>query len=132
MRQSKKEQQGFAALFTTIIISAVLFGVVVALHEKSFLLRMRVLGAEYKAQSYALAEGCVQVARLRLAANAFYAGGETMFIDTGTCRVLPVIVHETYAEIRAQATTSDAVTNLVAHIDPHTFAVIFRHEIASF
>lgn len=82
MRRSK--EQGFVALLSVIIISAVILMYLFTIGLASFLNRIDTLGAENKRVSLGLAEACVNASMLRVAQSA---PANNVCINTmgGTC-----------------------------------------------
>ena len=71
-----KKESGFVALITAIILSFILIIVTTTLNQTSFFTRSILLDSEYKERGAALAEACVDVARLKLANDPLYSGNE--------------------------------------------------------
>lgn len=113
LKQNKKNEQGFIALISAVIISALLITITVALGTSSFLSRFNILDAEYKEKSSALAEACADAAILKLAASASYPGGETIAVGSDTCKVISVVPVAGWPKtIKTQATVSNSYTDL--------------------
>lgn len=64
-----KKRNGFIALISTVIISAILLAAAVSASRASFWARFDLLARENKKISAAMAEGCVQAALLKIAKN---------------------------------------------------------------
>ncbi len=127
---------GFIALTSVIIISAIVMGLVFALSESGFFIRGEVLSAELKAESMALAESCADIARLKLTAegdNPGYLGGETVAIGAGSCEIFPIAIDGSGNKIiKTQAKPHNIYTNLKVIIDPATFALFDWEEVPHF
>lgn len=136
MRLEKKyKNRGFIALVSAIIISVVLLVFTATLSYSLFFARYVILESEYKERSLALAEGCVDVALLKLANDPNYTGNELVTIGSDICTIRAIggssnKVIETQA-IFPQSNTG-AYTDLRVTVDPNTLAVISWNEIASF
>ncbi len=110
-------QQGYIAIISAIVISIVLIGITFTLSFSGFFLRFNVLGTEYKKVSYALAEGCMNVAFVKLANNNSYTGNEEIVLDTANnrkCRIISVIGSGGTRTVRTQAVYQNAYTDLEA------------------
>ena len=82
------KKNGFVALITSIVLSAILLTVAIALNQIGFLTRGEILDSEYKTRSSALAEACADIALLKLAANPAYSGGEpSIAVGSDTCAI---------------------------------------------
>lgn len=80
-------QRGFIALTSAIIISAVLLLLVISGSLTGMYARYDMLDSELKQASAALADSCVEIVRLRIAADARYGGEETVPVGTESCRI---------------------------------------------
>ena len=67
----KTYQKGFIALFSVIIISFILLFIAVTLNFSGFFGRFNVFDSELKSESDALAEACLESARLALATENY-------------------------------------------------------------
>lgn len=85
MTKAKNNNQGFIALLSVIIISFVLLLIAVTMNFSSFTSRFNILESEYKEKSSALAEGCTQIAHLKIVENTTFTGTSTEIIGTDTC-----------------------------------------------
>lgn len=84
IKHKLKNNNGFMALMSAIIISAVLLLIVTSLSFTGFYTRSNILDSELKEKSSALAEACVDTALLKLANDPLYAppsGGEYIKVD---------------------------------------------------
>src|SRR3989338_1096164 len=87
--QSIKNNTGFVALMSAIIISVILLLIVTNLSLTGFYSRSDILDSELKERSSALAEACADTALLKLANDTSYIGGGTPVIVNGseTCTI---------------------------------------------
>ena len=123
---------GFVALITAIIISAVLLIVSISLNRAGYLTRGEALDAEYKDRSSALAEGCVDIAMLKLAEDPSYFGNEANIpISSDNCAIGAVIQSGSTYTINTSAvfpssgvTPQGAVTNLHVVINSTDFSAV--------
>ena len=111
---------GFIALMSSIIIAVVLMGLVTTLSFSGFLGRFNVLNSEYKERSYAVAEGCANMAIINLGADPGYAGDATTTIGNGTCHIFPVTLTGSQATVAVQGVSKTSYTNLVLNVDTDT------------
>jgi hypothetical protein len=93
IKLKNKKNGGYIALMSAIIISILLMTLSVTLSMTGFFARFDVLNSEYKERSIALAEGCVDMAMIKIAGDSNYSpivGGEVVSIGTDTCRIVSV------------------------------------------
>ncbi|MEK7569738.1 MAG: hypothetical protein AAB500_02525 [Patescibacteria group bacterium] len=105
--------KGFIALFSVIIITLVLLVVAVSLNFTGFFSRFNIFDTEKKEQSSALAEACLEDARLELALNSTFTGGGGVTLGTDTCSYEV----ESGGEITISAQAGDAYTYYWAEVD---------------
>ena len=129
MRKRGKNQRGFVALLSTILISSLLLIVIYTLETSSFFARFDQLDAEYKTQSWEWARGCADVAMVKIARDSGYApgaGGECVSLGgtcgygatDGTCKICEVTTSGNTKTIVTRAVSHDAFTNLKTSFDP--------------
>jgi len=82
-----KNQQGYIALVTAIILAAIVATVTFLLAGTSLLGRYNTLIFNDKKASRFLAESCLEVARLKLVQNSSYIGNETVAIGSSSCAI---------------------------------------------
>lgn len=130
-----KNENGFIALTSAVVVAALLLVISFSLGMTGFFARFNTLETEYKEASLALAEGCVESARLKLVVNPNYAGNnESIAIGTLTCNVVSVgwnadpILIKTKA-VFPQNTSEKAVTNLEVTIDKNDLSVVSWEEV---
>lgn len=85
LNYNQKNNKGFIALFSVILISFVLLLVTTTLSFAGFSGRFNILESEYKKRSRELAEACLATARLKLAENNFYSGNGIVSVGSDTC-----------------------------------------------
>jgi hypothetical protein len=88
MRQN--EPQGFIALITAILLGIIIMVIAITLSTTSYFTRGQVLDAEYKERSRALAESCINVALLRIAANPTSPATGTVTIGSDSCAIASI------------------------------------------
>ena len=128
-----KKDSGFVALITAIILSFILILVTTTLSQSSFLTRSILLDSEYKERSAALAEACVDVAKLKLANNSGYSViNYDVAVGSGSCRI-DAVVNQTppnYHTIRTSASsTMEAVTKLEIILEASDLSIYSWEEI---
>ena len=130
-----KHEQGFIALITAIVLSAILMVVTVVLNQSGFFARSALLDSEYKERSVALAQACADTALLKLAANPAYAGSETVPVESDTCLIrptqinMPIVGQDT---VETSAVFQEASTNLRVVVNAADMSIISWDEVPSF
>lgn len=85
-KKTYTQSSGFVALFSIILISFILVLVSVNLSFYSFSARFNILDSESKVKSKALAESCLELARLTLALDNNFLGNDIVVdIDENNC-----------------------------------------------
>ena len=114
-----KNDSGFVALITAIILSAVLLIIVITLNQTSFFTRGILIDSESKERSAALAEACVDIAMLKLANNPTYGGDEpAVSIGSDSCEIFhidPLLGGQ--QTIETKGIFNGATTNLSVVVD---------------
>ncbi len=104
--------KGFIALMSAVIISVVLLLTVVTGALSGIFARSNVLDAELKTRSRAVADACLEQARLLIANNSAYVADEYQkFNDLDSC-YLDVDDSGAVKQIWIQGSSTAAVTNL--------------------
>lgn len=124
-----KENSGYIAVTTSIILSFLMLLVSTSLGFSTWFSRIGVLNSSYKATSYFLAESCLETAKLKLALNGSYAGNENITINTYQCSIKPITSPAGQKIITTQAKVSGATTNLKLIITYPQFQVVSWEEI---
>lgn len=91
-----KQQRGFIALISSIILSIILLGLTLRVSSSNFSARANTLHAEFKSISVALARSCSQSALLMLSQEYWYVpdeDGDTVSIGEDKC-IIKEINHE--------------------------------------
>lgn len=123
--------EGFVALMSAIIISAVLLVTVAAAGFAGFYGRSNGLDAELKARSAAAADACADVALLVLAQEDDPGGRILSLNSLDECRI-GTVSGTAQKTFRVQATSSGAVTNLEIVVDNSNLSVLSWREISTF
>ena len=123
----RTKESGFIAIISVVIIVALLMAISFALSTSGFFARANVSDSEAKEHSVALAEACVENARIKLAADPAYAGGETMTIGGDQCTITSVTGGASRI-IRTTATFQSTVTTLRVAVSATTLQVLSWEE----
>lgn len=122
-------KSGFIALMSAIIISVLLLAITVSLGFAGFFTRFNILDSESKERSMALAEGCVDMAVLKLTQDPYYNPvNEVVTIGGQQCTIVSLAIFGNQIIIRTQAVVNKAYTNLVVTVDDD-FAIISWQEL---
>lgn len=117
-QRKKRENGGYIALISTIIISFILLGLTASMSTAGFYARFNSLDSEYKRISLGLAESCVHAALLKLAKNNTYApppGGENISVGSETCTISEVFTDlsdPTKKTVKTKASFRGAFSNM--------------------
>ena len=119
--KNKKNNTGFVALISAIIISAILLLATTNLSIREFYGRSNILDFELKEKSSALAEACIDTAILKLAKNPSYSPrDESISVDEDTCLIKSV----TGNIINVRAAYKNYITNLEIEISKKDMSII--------
>lgn len=129
----KKDQHGFIALISILILSSVLLASTLALAQFGIANRFFILNLEQKSMSEKRAEACVEIARIKAYNNPTYTTSATsVTIGGGTCTLTSVAVSGNTTTIKATATEGDTVSNLLVTVDNTTGNFTTFSEVGSF
>lgn len=132
----QKNEKGYIALTSVIIISAMIMIIAATMSSYSFFSRSNILDAELKKISNALAEACVETALLKLAQNNSYAGNENISIGGKQCLILAIEAggQANQKIIKTTASSSNYYANLkiTATIIASGILINSWEEVASF
>jgi hypothetical protein len=121
--------KGFAALISVIIIALVLMLVTTSLSFSGYYTRFNTLDKEFKEISVALADSCVEVARLRLAKDPLYSpSNEAVSLGDDTCHIVSVASWVIHTEGKHK----DHSTYIEVEVEPVTLRIVSWREVASF
>ena len=132
MKNTNKNQEGFVALISAIVISFLLMAIVFSLSFRGFFGRFNLLDSEFKERSIAVAEACGENALLRLAQDINYVGSENFDIGNDSCDVLAIDTGLSPRVIQVTANINSAVTNIEIVVDESDFSVDSWEEVANF
>ena len=124
-----KNQSGYIALISAIVISVVLMAVTFALSFSGYFARFNILDSEYKERSVALAEACADTALLRLALNPGYAGNETLTLGADSCFIRGITLAGGQFTIYTKAIFQKINTNLKIFAASSDLSIISWEEI---
>ncbi len=122
-----KNQNGFIALTSAIIISILLIAFSLAVSTTGFFGRFNILDSENKQRSLALAEACGDEALLRLIIQPGYQGDETVTVGGEPCHIFP-ITSGVQVTIRPQGSYGGATTNLQTTFNGTDYSLISWQE----
>ena len=128
----RNKNNGFIALISVIVVSAILLLIAVTLSFSQFYDRYNILESEYKERSASLAEACVDSALLELANNINYLGDATTTIGANKCYVGNVTTSGPNKIFKTRATYQNSYTDLKIVIDSSTFSIQSWEEIPNF
>jgi hypothetical protein len=117
--------RGFIALFSVIIVSAILMLAAVGLSFSGFFGRFNVVDSEYKARSDALASSCLDTAILKAVSGGSGVGSQ--IINTESCNY-----NISGSTIKAWATVSNTYTSYQATINTSTYQMTDFKELLTY
>jgi Tfp pilus assembly protein PilE len=124
--------RGFIALMSAIIISAVLLSIIATQSLAGLYERSNVLDAEFKSRSVATAFACAEQTFLLVGSDPSYTGVTKITLNAfDSCQAF-ITGDSTVKNIRIQATSSAAVTNVQLSYNPITLSIISWQEIPVF
>ncbi len=127
-----KKNDGYIALVSALVLSLIVIAVTFAVSLSGFLSRFNILASYTKESSAALAEACVETARLKLIQSSSYAGNEIIAIGTGTCTIYPLETPVGAQRIiKAAASTERSTTNLRVTVTADDAAVVSWEETSA-
>ncbi len=127
--QDEKNNKGFIALMSAIIISIVLLLMITNLSLTGFYGRFNILDFELKEKSSALAEACADEAILNLTQNIDYTGDVNVGADK--CSIRSITGSNIKKTIEVSADYKNYITNLEIDVDTN-IAVTRWEEVPNF
>jgi len=124
------KQKGFIAIVSSLIIAAMLMLILFTLNFNQFMARFNILDSEYKEQSLALAEMCIENGILHLAQDPTFSGGVTLGSGSDTCDLLTISTSGSNTILRSTASINSSFSNIRVEVDPN-LAVVTWNEVAS-
>jgi len=133
MRHGVK-QEGFIALISILILSAVLLVTTLGLAQFGIANRFFILNIEQKSASNRLAEACVHVARIKTYNDPTetITSAVSVPVADSTCTIIALTPVGSNTTIKAKGQSGDAVTNLVVVVDNTTGDFTSWTEVSSF
>lgn len=128
----KRGASGYIAITSAIIIAALLIVIVFTVSLVTFLGLSGISDSYYKGKSRALAEGCVETARLKLATNSSYGGGETIAVGSDSCSIVSVTTSGSQKIIQASASYQGAPTYLKVTVNASDLSLVSWEEMQHF
>jgi hypothetical protein len=129
---------GFIALISILIVSAVLLATTLGLAQFGLANRFFIMHLEQKASSEKLAEGCVQMARIKIYNDPSFSVATSMTpftIADGTCTIYAITPNTPsngQSRIRARATSGESVTNLEVVVNTANGTFVSWTEVGKF
>ncbi len=121
-----KQDRGFIALITAVIISAILLLISINLSLTGFYSRSNILDFELKETSSNIAEACVDVAILKIINNSNYSpADESVNISENKC----IIESVTDNLVIIKSDYKNYITKLEVEIDPSDMSIKRWEEI---
>lgn len=134
-----KNQNGYIALISCIIIAFILLAATVTLGGKGVAGRLALLDLEYKTVSDAAAHGCLHIAIAGVMNDAGYTvvpeSPTILPVGNSTCTIVSItpntpIINQ--SRIRVRAETHGATTNIERIVDAITGEIIVTQELPTF
>lgn len=126
-----RKKGGYIAITSAVIISILILVITLALSFLTFSSRFNISDSERKERNKALAEACVELAVLRLAQSAAYAGNEDILVGNEKCSILPIETNGEQKTIKTKAAVSGLAANLKVVINVSDFSVVSWEELPS-
>jgi hypothetical protein len=127
----QKDEKGFIALISVIIVSAILMLVATTLSLGGFFTRFNVFNSEIKDRSNALAEACVDEAFIQTAKNPSYSGGDTLTFTDGDCQI-STFTPSTVITFKTKGRFQNSHTNFLISYNTASHSVISWEEIPTY
>ncbi len=116
-----KQQEGFIALMSILIVSVVLLGATLSLAQFGIASRYFILDLEHKTVSEKLAEACVHIARISVYNDPTYEvdSSDDVRIPVGTkeCWIYEIERSGNVSRVETRGESGKAVTNLRVFVD---------------
>ncbi len=129
-------QRGFIALASAIIISVLLLAITAAISLTGFFGRFNVFDSESKERSSALAEACIDTAKLNYANNSSYApNNQSVSVGSDQCTIISFLKNTPTTgqdTIKTQASINKSYTDLQVVIKDTDFSLISWDELPHF
>ncbi len=91
VKELKKNNNGYIALFSVLIIGALLLLLTLGFSSRTLSVRESTLAQELAVRAQLLAHGCVEIAINKLKNDLNYSGNETIIVDgSDTCMIVGI------------------------------------------
>ncbi len=131
MKTNNKNQEGYIAVISAVIVTAIVIIVATIFSNSSFLGRFDSQALEMKDISKKVGEGCLEYARLQIATGP-YSGDEAVSIGNYSCYILPIETAGGQIIIKSTASVSNRTTNLRLTVDDYTLETVLMEEVVEF
>ena len=123
-------QQGYIALLTVIIMSAILTALITSMSWQTTVFRAATMDREFKEQSRQLASACAAEAMLKFALDKSYRGPETILVAGQECTIISLVLpNQQESLITTKAQVSDLITTWQTQFNLDNMSVISQAEI---
>ncbi len=129
LNSSPNPEQGYIALLSVIVISAVLITVTIGLSEQSMTGRSDTVNRELKSQNRLLALGCAEQALLLYALDNNYRGNEVIDSNNVSCTVLSFSDVNDMVKFAVSIELNSLVTAVETVVKTYDLSIISQHEI---
>ncbi len=120
-----ENQNGFVALISTIIITALLLVLTMSLSTASFALSGSSLEASEMIRARAVAESCGRFVLLRLSADPRFVGNTAFFIQGQVCKISVIDFSDlTYLKFQTTAVVNHAVAGVEFLVQKNSMEII--------
>ncbi len=127
MKFNYKNKDGYIAIVSALILTALIITIVASISLSVFVGRSNILNSSFKEMSRSLANACMNVALLKLVLDPNYAGGETVTVSSD-CDIISVTVNGNQKTITVQAVSDGAATNIRRVINMSDFTILNSEE----
>lgn len=128
-----KSRGGYIALISVIVLTAIILVIVFTLGLGSFYGRMDILGSDFKEQSQALSEACLETARLNMLSDPEYAGNENVTVGSSTCFIGAITSSGTaHKLILTEGMHQNSYTSLRTTINASSGAIVGIEQLKDF
>lgn len=128
----RKNNSGFLALMSSIIISAILLFITINTSFNGFYTRFNILDTEIKERSFALADSCLDIALLKFIQDSSFSGNINNSVSENSCYIGPVTTSGTQKTFKIKGVYLNAHTNLKVVVNGTNFKVISVEEIPTY
>jgi hypothetical protein len=129
-------QNGFIALISILILSAVLLVTTLGLAQFGIANRFFILNLEQKASSKKLAEACVHIARIQTYNDPLLVRNTPLEVQIGDagakCTIVSITPNSNETTLETSAQTGEAITNLSVLVDNTDGDFLSFEEIPTF